>query len=153
MYLRERTQCVSIEDCTSENSSLDCGVPQGNLLGPLLFTLYAAPLEDIILEHELECMLSDDTQLYLTTNSAIEDSRKVENCIDSIRVWMTDNRLVLNDDKTEVILFHSRFRKNVDVLKDLRVGVSLIKCQTVVRDFGVYLDSRATMSNHVSKIC
>ena len=73
-YLCNREQCVSVGSppIMSSYSKLICGIPQGSVLGHLLFTLYTAPLEDIILHHKLNCVFyTDDTQLYITCNSSI----------------------------------------------------------------------------------
>ena len=144
---------MCIDGVLSEPSDLDCGVPQGSGLGPILFTLYAAPLEDIIIKHELDLMLfADDTQLYLTCERAVDSSFMVEHCIDDIRQWMIDNRLVLNDAKTEVIHFRSKFQKTVD-LSSLRVGATDVATSKSVRDLGAYLNCSADMSTHISKVC
>ncbi|PIK34017.1 putative RNA-directed DNA polymerase from mobile element jockey-like [Apostichopus japonicus] len=66
-YLRGRTQRVCIDNCYSDDEPLFCGVPQGSGLGPILFTLYTSPLEDIILANDIDFMLfADDTQLYFS---------------------------------------------------------------------------------------
>lgn len=65
-YLTDRSQQVAIKDCLSHEEDLQFGVPQGSVLGPLLFSLFFAPLEDVILAHGLSVMTyADDTQLYL----------------------------------------------------------------------------------------
>ena len=141
-----------IDGVLSDPTDLDCGVPQGSILGPILFTLYASPLEDIILRHALDLMLfADDTQLYLTCKRAVNSSFLVEECLDEIRSWMVDNRLVLNESKTEVIHIRSGYvRKTMD-LKSLRVGDVQVETSTCIRDLGAYFNNRGTMVDHVSK--
>ena len=69
------------------------GVPQGSVLGPLLFSLYLTPLGDIIRSHDINFyMYADDIQLYLTS---------LERCMLAVRAWMSANKLKLNDSKTE----------------------------------------------------
>ena len=66
-YLSNRTQLVRIQEVDSSDKILLYGVPQGSVLGPLLFTLLFAPLADVIHAHELDAMMcADDTQLYIT---------------------------------------------------------------------------------------
>ena len=70
-YLRERSQKVVIGSTESKPQPLTSGVPQGSVLGPLLFILYFGPLQDVIKSHGLECMMyADDSQLYITIDPA-----------------------------------------------------------------------------------
>ena len=63
-----------------------CGVPQGSVLDPSLYTMYAAPLEDIIRKHGLDMMLfADNSQIYLRGKKAVDSSHRLETCIDEIR--------------------------------------------------------------------
>ena len=65
-YLLDRTQSVKIKDVSSSERRVLYGVPQGSVLGPLVFVLFFAPLEDVIISHGLRCMMyADDTQLYV----------------------------------------------------------------------------------------
>jgi len=152
-YLKGRFQSVSVNNILSEQSPLLYGVPQGSILGPILFTLYTAPLEDIIRSYGLDFMLyADDTQLYLTCSENLETLSIVEECIDSIGDWMISNNLVLNENKTEVIHFYSKFSKSKG-LEFLRVGDCSVKSSSSVRDLGVHFDSFLTMESHVSNVC
>ena len=154
-YIRERTQSVCIGNFKSDDETLLCGVPQGSVLGPILFTLYTSPLEDVILANDLDFMLfADDTQLYFSCKNLSDWTFIPEKCIDDIRIWMAENRLVLNDNKTEVVHFYSKFKKSqTNIVTSLRVGITHVKPVSVVRNLGVQFDDLSTMSNHVSKIC
>ena len=106
-YLYNRTQRVSIQGTSSEARHLSYGVPQGSVLGPLLFVPYTSPLGDLIPRHGVRYHLyADDTQLYLTFTPTREDTdnaqQKMEHCIDCIRAWMSQTFLKLNDDKTDL---------------------------------------------------
>ena len=83
-------------------------VPQGLVLGPILFVRYTTPLSDIVANHSVNHQLfEDDTQLQKSTPlSEVNNLTKELNaCTDDIKTWMTENRLKLNNDKTEALLF------------------------------------------------
>ena len=103
-------------------------------------------------------LFADDSQLYLTCERAIDSTPIMEKCIDEIRDWMVDNRLVLNDSKTEIMHIRSKFQerwkyRKPEDLSSLRVGETQVEVSDCVRDLGVYLNNRADMSNHVKKTC
>ena len=101
-YLHGRSQCVTIGACTSDSSALECGVPQGSVLGPLLFTLYIAPLEDLIRAHNLNPMFyADDTQVYIIMNPADVPASlsNLHKCLHDITTWNTTNMLMCNPGK------------------------------------------------------
>ena len=69
-YLNDRSQYVKVDGFDSSSISLNCGVPQGSVLGPLLFTLYVSPIEYIIKHHGLDAIFyADDTQIYIALNA------------------------------------------------------------------------------------
>ncbi|GFR97434.1 reverse transcriptase [Elysia marginata] len=106
-YLSNRTQSVCIGDHTSRKLPLVFGVPQGSVLGPILFTLYTSPLSSIIKLLGMPYHLyADDTQMYCTDtiNNLPLLLSKTSICIESVKEWMMTNKLKLNDDKTEIII-------------------------------------------------
>jgi len=112
-YLRSRTQAVTVMDAMSVLAELLFGIPQGSVLGPLLFVLYVLPLSDIARQHGVSMhSYADDIQLYISfdhkdSTSVSEAVKSLECCIDDIRIWMLRNRLKMNDSKTEMIIFAS----------------------------------------------
>jgi hypothetical protein len=154
-YLCGRLQQVCIAgSMVSKAKPLEFGVPQGSILGPVLFSLYVTPLEDIISRHGCESMIyADDTQIYIACNSEAAVTT-LENCVRDLRAWMSSNFLALNDAKTEVIHFTSKFKNssNATSLK-VNIGDCGIVPAEAVRNLGVMFNSDACMSTQVSHIC
>ena len=112
-YLLNRSQQVSIDGSLSRHFSLDCGVPQGSCLGPLLFVINTSSLFKVIERHlpQVHCF-AVDTQLYLSFRAGddnVQDValRAMEECMRDSRKWLIDGRLLLNGDKTEVLFIES----------------------------------------------
>ena len=114
-YLTGRIQRVVIEDSVSVDQELDFGVPQGSVLGPRIYCMYTKPVSDIIQRHGVSYhSYADDTQLYMTVDHSNNDWQDglalIELCVSEIREWMNQNMLKLNDDKTELIVFASKYK-------------------------------------------
>lgn len=153
-YLTSRTQRINIDGIKSTALPLDFGVPQGSVLGPKLFTLYTTPLAKIIKDHQLDFHLyADDTQLYapITATSPDSSQLKIEQCISDVKVWMTRNKLQLNDDKTELILF--RKKRSPPLLESISVNNNTIPRSETVKNLGFFFDEYLTMQIHVTKLC
>lgn len=154
-YLTNRSQSTVINHCQSDPSLLEYGVPQGSVLGPLLFSLYVAPIEDIICAHGLQPMLyADDTQVYLVAQRSNQSQLidKLEHCIQDVTNWMFNNKLVCNGTKTDVVHFSSRHLQQHPI-KLVEIDGTKIKTTTEVRDLGVMLDNNLTMASQVNSVC
>ena len=155
-YLTDRTQrVVRAGSSSSAIMKLDSGVPQGSVLGPVLFLLYTVDILKIINQHGLHghCY-ADDTQTYVhcSVAAASEIHLRLLPCIESIDSWMAVNRLKLNGDKTEFMWVGSK--RNLQKIQQnaLPVSGASVVPTSVVRDLGVYIDSELSMKDHVNKL-
>ncbi len=158
-YLRGRTQSVVIDGVQSDPADMQYGVPQGSVLGPILFIIYTTPIGDIARRHNLEIHLfADDTQLYVffktrTPASQWDVLHRLQSCISEIRSWMASNRLQLNDGKTEFLTICAPWHRQVVEVTSLNVGASQVVSVPVARNLGVLMDHALNMDAHIQRLC
>jgi len=151
-YLYNRRQVIVVDEFKSVEFRLECGVPQGSVLGPVLFVLYVGPLSGVIRSFGLSYhQYADDTQLFGTecTKDVRNIAIKSEKCILGVRDWMCRNRLKLNDDKTEVMYVGNKKFRNASAL---RSGEATIDIVDKVKNLGVFLDSNLSMEHQLNNL-
>uniref|UniRef100_A0A674N6M2 Reverse transcriptase domain-containing protein n=1 Tax=Takifugu rubripes TaxID=31033 RepID=A0A674N6M2_TAKRU len=150
-YLSDRYQFAHVHGVPSSYSRVSHGVPQGSVLGPILFTLYMLPLGNIIRQHGINFhCYADDTQLYLSMKpEETEKLVKLQTCLKDIKSWMSSNFLLLNSGKTEVMVFGPEpLRDRLDHMITLD-GISLTSSLSV-RNLGVTFDQNLSFNSHIS---
>ena len=159
-FLLGRKQRIKINDDFSENQEILWSVPQGSVLGALFFLIYIIPLAQLIRSYGLNNHgYADDTQLCLsfkkTSDNAIVKCEilNLEKCLCDISVWMSQNKLKLNNDKTEIILFGSKKHLAELNIKSLSVaGTDVSVASEPVRNLGAMFDSLLIMAPHVKSV-
>ena len=155
-FLTKNSQAVCLQGKTSAPVELKCGVPQGSVLGPLLFSIYTAPLGALVQEYGINYhFYADDSQLYLSFRLSSEASAlsNLEKCVNEIRGWMYTNKLKLNDNKSEFVVLGSRAQVNKTSLGSVVVGNDAVQFSDKVKNLGVILDSQLNMHHHVKSVC
>ena len=155
-YLAERSQSVVVNGALSKMVPLETGVPQGSVLGPLLFALYVNDVTTVIrrfdgVEH---LMYADDLQVFIRAHpdDAGNALRILEDCICEVKRWFDEHYLTVNQTKTEFMVFGTHHvLKKVPPLT-LKFGEATIEPSDCVRNLGVWLDPQLKLNRHVAKV-
>ena len=155
-YFTNRQQKVNINGTLSNPVLLDCGIPQGSLIGPNFYPLYVAPVFGIARQHGIAMhMYADDTQLYLDFNPSEYQTAKIrmESCIQDIRSWLQCNCLKLNDEKTEfMVIGQSHYLKQLVQPLSLTIGGVQIPATKSARNIGAIIDNELKMAKQVNNV-
>ena len=121
-YLNNRTQKCAVNGVLSKSCTLTCGIPQGTILGPLLFLLYINDLPNC-LSNSQPRMYADDTHLTYADNDICPLEASLNQDLSNINRWLIANKLTLNATKTEFMLIGSRQKSNsLSVLPGLEIN-------------------------------
>ena len=147
-YLTNRLQRVNINGTYSNWRQVKSGVPQGSVLGPLLFNLF---INDFIyaVENSQVCNFADDNTIYSCEDSIDNILRSLKGDIDNALKWFKDNRMVANPDKFQVIFMGLEKGQKVS----LEINGQPIKTTEEVKLLGITIDSKLQFHNHVEGIC
>ena len=143
-YLQGRTSVVRVKKEVSESSVIRTGVPQGSVLGPILFNVYIAPLEKLLQQHGIQHHLyANDTQLYVDfpPTKHADALARVEACVRDVNTWLCDNSLILNGTKSQVIVIRSLSLCAPITITRIDICGQLVATSAVVRDLGFAVDA------------
>ena len=156
-YLSNRFQFVEIRGEKSSHQPLTCGVPQGSVLGPILYLLYTSPLWDIVRRYNMGFhFYADDTQLYLSFDSLSGEGQasavhSIEACASEIDEWMRLNKLKLNSDKSELLVISSKYRPRPS-LDSISISEQVVNSSVSPRNLGPIVDDSLSLEEHVNSI-
>ena len=150
-YLQNRTQRVSLNDNLSEAADVIHGVPQGSILGPLLFLLFINDLP-LYLQNTFTIvdLYADDTTIYFSNADKLVLEKNLQSSLNCLQKWCRENGMILNIDKTKVMLIASRQKRTVlgDTVLNLQYNDIDMKMTTSDKVLGIYVDNNLTWNNH-----
>ena len=143
-YLNNRTRKCSVNGSVSDSQPLTCGIPQGTILGLLLFKLYISdPLNCLVNSHPR--IYAGDIHLTFANNDVAYLEENMNDDLTKITEWLSANKITLNKFKTEFMLIGSRQRLNTfNRLPSFTIDGNSIKQVEFTKSFGVYLDENLT---------
>ena len=145
-YLHNRKQSAIFNGYESEYKLLKCGVPQGSILGPLLFLVYINDLPSVS-DLFMPILFADDTNLFCTGKDLKALSHKINEEIAKIYAWVNANKLSLNIDKTNFMLFTPR--NSSRCIDDIVINGIRIAEVTETKFLGVIIDNKLKWSTHI----
>lgn len=149
-YLKHRFQCVSIGTAVSSLQQVVTGVPQGSILGPLLFILYINDINTIN-KTPTYVIYADDTSLFFTGKNLQILAPEINNALEDIQKWSKENSLLINDKKTKAVLFHPR-QLSVTIDSSLFLGTAPIEFVNSIKILGVLFQKNMSWDDHFDHV-
>lgn len=149
-YLTHRQQHVVVHGQLSYNRAIDCGVPQGSILGPLLFNLY---VNDIVrTDHNAKFIIyADDASLFFSARTIAEMVKNANAALHNLLQWSTASSLIINPKKTKAILFRPK-NKAVGNLPNIVLGSTYVEIVPSIKSIGVTLHENMLWDTHVTDV-
>ena len=150
-YLSNRVQRTVVNGVLSDRMYIDVGVPQGSILGPLLFVIFINDLASISPSIDID-MYADDTTLTTSSNTALNIESTLNREIKLISEWMKVNNLILNTNKTKFMLIGTRQRLNKMGPVSVLINEAPVERVTRYKSLGLLVDECLTWNDHVDYI-
>lgn len=149
-YLSHRKQYVQISNFQSRTRDIIAGVPQGSILGPLLFNIYINDITNIDYQSKF-IIYADDTTILLSADTHNELSLRGNNVLGKLELWTNENALSVNVNKTKAIIFNSR-NKKPDTLVNLQYKSQAVEMVNSIKTLGVYFTQHMQWNDHINSI-
>ena len=152
-YLTNRKQQVTINNSKSDFQHISCGVPQGSILGPLLFLLFINDLP-LYTNNVFTDLYADDTTLYDVQDSVEQIENNLQSALNNLHIWCRGNGMILNSSKTKVMLVTTNQKRQKLINDNLALKFNNESLHTISGDkiLGVFVDNNLTWSFHIKHL-
>ena len=151
-YLSDRKQYTVIENIKSKSCNINCGVPQGSVLGPLLFLLFINDLPNCCPTGKIR-IFADDTNVFFHSNNIEDLINNAKMIMLQLNSWFVSNKLTLNTSKSSFTIFKSCRKKINNLPNSIDFLNYKIERKSSVKFLGVILDEHLTWNQHINELC
>ena len=148
-YLSNREQFASINNTYSDKNYISCGIPQGSVLGPLLFLIYINDLPNVS-KKLYSILFADDTSVFLEGDNLNTLSTVINEELNKLSIWLASNKLTLNTDKSHYVIFHRARLKQTKI--EIKLSDISLKRVSFTKFLGVIIDEKLSFTRHISYI-
>lgn len=147
-YLEFRRQAVVVNGFLSDTRPVQCGVPQGSILGPFLFNIFINDVVRAISFAKIVCY-ADDTSIFLAGDNIGELTEQANDALDRLDVWTKKNALQINSSKTKVVIFRGK-NKKVTLIRDICFQRIPLEIVPSIKTLGVMINQKLSWDDHVT---
>jgi hypothetical protein len=149
-YLTNRSQIVTLKGKVSSSCNIDIGVPQGTVLGPILFLLYVNDLSNVLSKAEVN-VYADDVVIYCSDNDVPSLQHKLQGEVDNVFRWYTNNKLTLGLDKCTTMVINNDVNRSVENFEIHMANTILTQVKSMTY-LGVTIDEKLKWKQHVLNV-
>ena len=150
-YLNDRFQRTICNNILSSTNKVICGVPQGSILGPLLFLVYINDMENSLCDVKFQ-LYAEDTVIYCTGNDSVKVNTRLQNGVDNFTQWCAINQLTINTKKNKVMIFGSRYNIKKTNNVEINIEDEILQIVPTYKYLGIFMDQNLNFNYHLKNV-